>query len=274
LSLSYLSAGLTFVLIFLLFLTTAGLRVYRMDQEGKALLTYKPQWFKPSIWWIVILICLLSRIAFAITFTTSVVMLTLLRESATWLGPALLAYVAIDYPFTFFKLYARFPIPGILFSTTLYIGLIWFAASRAHNKDFTFLLWLFTGLAVGLLMLFEFDRMFRSGFSARFLTAFSASILLAMSYGEKVYERIPQAVGGGKPMTIQLLVSPQGAGTLPQFMKVQSSLSEEVQLLSEDADEFVVLTKSSDGVVHPVRLSRRLVDGIIPTAPPQSPGSK
>jgi hypothetical protein len=34
---SYLSAGLTFVLIFSLFLTTAGLRVYRMDEEGKSL---------------------------------------------------------------------------------------------------------------------------------------------------------------------------------------------------------------------------------------------
>jgi hypothetical protein len=67
-------------------------------------------------------------------------------------------------------------------------------------------------------------------------------------------------------MTIQLLVSPQGAGTLQQFMKVQSSLSEDVQLLSEDADEFVVLTISSDGTVRPVRLSKRLVDGILPKA--------
>jgi hypothetical protein len=46
--------------------------------------------------------------------------------------------------------------------------------------------------------------------------------------------------------------------------KVQSSRTEDVQLLSEDADEFVVLTKSSGGAVRPVRLSKRLVDGILP----------
>jgi hypothetical protein len=190
LNLSYLSAGLTFVLIFSLFLVTVGRKVYWMDEEGKALRSFKPKWANAFAWWSVILICLLARIVFAITFTTSVVMMTFLRESATWLLPALVAYVAIDYQLSFFKLYARFPISGILFSTTLYIALIWFAATRAHSRDFAFLFWYFAGLAVVLVMLFEFDRMFRSGFLPRFITAFAGSILLAMSYGEKLYERI------------------------------------------------------------------------------------
>jgi hypothetical protein len=261
---SYLSAGLTFVLILGLFFVTVGLKVHRMDEDGKALRGYKPQWLRSSFWWVIILTCLLARIALAITFITSVVMLTFLRGSAAWLLPALGAYVAIDYPLTLFKLYARFPISGTLFSSTLYIVLIWFAASRAHNRDFTFLFWVFTILAMMLLMELEFDKMFQSRSATRFLVAVSASILLAISYGEMVYEKIPQSAGGGKPLTVQLLISPQGASAIVQFMKVQSSLSEEVQLLSEDADEFVVLSNSSDGAVHPIRLSKRLVDGVLP----------
>ncbi len=285
LNVSYLPAGVILILILALFVVFVGTRIYRMDETGRAIARVKPSWASGVVWWIIILIWLVSSIIFGIASTAVLVMILLLHESTSWLSAPLVIYSLIDFQLQSFRVYQRFPTSGLLVSMVAYVATIWLAVSHAHDTTFPFLFWSLCGLAMATLVLMEVDRMSKGNTVSRVIAGCSLLAGIAIFFGEKVYVKIPQTLGGGKPTIVQLLISPQNASTVRGLLNLQSLLSEDVELLGEDADELILLTKSSDGIEHPIRLSKKLVDGIAPktklpfaapaeTQPPPRIGSK
>jgi len=261
---NYLPAGVILILILALFVLLVATRIYRLDEMGRAIAGAKPSWASEFVWWIIILIWLFSSIVFSIAATTVLVMITFLRESTSWLLTPLVIYLFIDFQLQFFRVYRRFPTSGLLVSMVAYVATVWLAASHAHDTTFPFLFWSLCGLTMSTVVLMEADKMSKGSKISRVIAGFSALFAIAIFFGEKVYVKIPQTLGGGKPTIVQLLISPQNASTARGLLNLQSLLSEDVELLGEDADELILLTKSSDGTEHPFRLSKKLVDGIAP----------
>lgn len=110
----------------------------------------------------------------------------------------------------------------------------------------------------------------------KLVTASVMLFLIAIGYARGMYERIPQGLGGGKPLIVQLLIDPQNASTVREVINLKSSLSDQVMLVADEGDELVLLAPLQDGTKGPVRLSKRLIDGIIPriettSAPAKNP---
>ena len=115
-----------------------------------------------------------------------------------------------------------------------------------------------------LLLLIEADRMYGPNKISRAIAGLGMLVGIAVFFGEKVYGKIPQSLGGGRPTTVQLLISTQNLSAVHSILKVDASLTEPVQLLGENSDEIVLLITALDGSEHPIRLSKRLIDGILP----------
>lgn len=96
---------------------------------------------------------------------------------------------------------------------------------------------------------------------------------LAMAFGRHMYEKVPMALGGGKPVAVRLLVAPEAVPTVQQVLKLNVQLSDEVLLVTENQDEILVLAKREDGSQQPLRLSRRLFNGVIPVSSAGNPRS-
>jgi hypothetical protein len=261
---SYLPAGVIIILILGLFAVLVATRIYGMDETGRAIARVRPSWAPVIVWWAIILIWLFSSIIFSIAAATSLVMITFLHESASWLSAPLVIYFFVDFQLQFFRVYHRFPTSGLFVSMVAYVATVWLAASHAHDTIFPFFFWSLCGLAMGTLVLMEADKMSKGSKVSRVIAGCSALAGIAIFFGEKVYVKIPQTLGGGRPTTVQLLISSQNAGTVRGLLNLQSTISEDLELLGEDSDELILLTKSSDGTERPFRLSKKLVDGIVP----------
>lgn len=267
-SLQYVSSGLTLLLLLVFFVVTTGIKVFRMDGDGRIIFQRRPQWIGTAIWWIVTLACLLASIGSSILFSAAATTMVLLSQSSKTVVAALGAFVAIDFQLVFWGVYRRFPIFGILFSGALLAAIFWFASRHGDMKDFISIAGYFLALAIGCLMALEFDRMFHSTSTTRIVVGLLMLFLIAVGYANGIYQRIPQGMGGGKPVRVQLLIAGQSLATIQQVIPIRSQLSDGMQLLAEDSEELVLLVPSSNGTGHPVRLSKRLIDGIVPTAEP------
>jgi hypothetical protein len=236
---SYLPAGVILILILGLFAVLVGTRIHGMDETGRAIAGAKPSWGPVIVWWVIILIWLFSSIIFSIAAATVLVMITFLHESASWLSAPLVIYFLIDFQLQFFRVYRRFPTSGLFVSMVAYVATVSLAASHAHDTTFPFFFWSLCGLAMATLFLMEADKMSKGNKVSRVIAGCSALAGIAIFFGEKVYVKIPQTLGGGKPTTVQLLISPQNAGTVRGLLNLQSTVSEDVELLGEDADELI-----------------------------------
>jgi hypothetical protein len=145
------------------------------------------------------------------------------------------------------------------------IGIAIFVVQRKHVSEPTMsLFWLLLGLTLMLTLVIGVEQKVKSKFGILQL-AMPVVILagLAMYFGMHMYDKVPIALGGGKPVPVRLLVAPESVATVQQVLKLNSQLSDEVLLVMENQDEILVLTKRPDGSQQPLRLSRRLFSGVI-----------
>jgi len=146
------------------------------------------------------------------------------------------------------------------------IGIAIVAAQRKHLSQPTIsLFWVLLTVTLVLTMTMGVEQKIKSKFGVLQL-AMPVVLLagLAMYFGLQMYDKVPVALGGGKPVPVRLLVAPDSVPTVQQVLKLNSQLSDEVQLVMENQDEILLLTKRPDGSQQPLRLSRRLFSGVIP----------
>jgi hypothetical protein len=146
------------------------------------------------------------------------------------------------------------------------IGITIFVVQRKHVSEPTMsLFWGLVAITVTLTVAIGVEQKIKGKFGILQLVVPAAMLgALAMYFGGHMYDRVPQALGGGKPVPVRLLVAPDSVPTVQQVLKLNSQLSDEVLLVMENQDEILVLTNRPDGSQQPLRLSRRLFTGVIP----------
>ena len=201
------------------------------------------------------------------------IFLTLLISSVFMVEPVTQLFGLISVPVSLsltlflqgtFDRYPRFRV--FAFLAVDVIGITIFAVQRKHVPEPTMsLFWLLGAITFTLTVTIGVENKVKGKFGIFQLMVPAVMLtVLGMYFGARMYDKVPQALGGGKPIPVRLLVAPDSVATIQQVLKLNSQLSDEVLLVMENQDEILVLTKRPDGTQQPLRLSRRLFSGVIP----------
>lgn len=146
------------------------------------------------------------------------------------------------------------------------IGIVIFVLQRKHISEPTVsLFWVLVAITMTLTVAIGVEQKIKGPFGILQLVMLMVMLTgVAMYFGLQIYDKVPMALGGGKPIPVQLLVAPDSVPTVQQVLKLNSQLSDEVLLVMENQDEILVLAKQQNGTQQPIRLSRRLFSGVIP----------
>lgn len=263
----YVPAGILFAVLVGLYLSFMKLYLFEAESVIWNVQKVGGPTGSPLFWGITAFLFQLLGMVFWLIFVTLLISSVFMDEPLMQLfapvSVAMIASLTLFLQGTFDR-YPRFRV--FAFLAVDVIGITVFVLQRKHVPELTMsLFWVLVAITFTLTLIIGVEKKIEGKFGILQL-AMPAVMLagLAMYFGAHMYDKVPQALGGGKPVPVRLLVSPDSVPAIQQVLKLNSQLSDEVLLVMENQDEILVLTKRPDGSQQPLRLSRRLFNGVIP----------
>jgi hypothetical protein len=89
-------------------------------------------------------------------------------------------------------------------------------------------------------------------------------LVFTIYFGSSLYGSTRTGLGGGKPPIVQLLLTDEASIKLKGVLTTQDDLSEKVRLLSDTAEDIVVMSASEGSQNSPIlQISKKLVLGVV-----------
>ena len=271
----YLSAGLLFIAILTIYIFFVWRKIYYAEEDvgniATTLIAGTTSKLGNIFWGILSMMIVMADNAFGIILASSLVSSIFFASKAVRIiFVILMFYFLIDYSLVKLKIPAKsprvfFPLNGFIHSFFVFLFFYTVDEKEPIKLFWTFLLVTFF---VNLILDMR-KKLTQNGSYITKLSFFDLVwilifvISLAISFGKFFYEKIDPALGGGRPISVSLIVDQKDIPIFQRLqIKVDQNLSEKVSLISQSENELYVV-KSEEIEGKAIQLSKKLIQGII-----------